>query len=91
MRVAIAEDSVLLREGLAKLLSDVGFDVVAKCGHADDLMTKVRSYQPDVAIVDIRLPPTHSAKGCRRRSRSVLGIRAWPCWCCRSTWSWGSR
>ena len=65
MRVAIAEDSVLLREGLARLLHDAGFDVVAQCGTADELLLKVRSFPPDVAIVDIRLPPTHSDEGLR--------------------------
>jgi DNA-binding NarL/FixJ family response regulator len=72
VRVAIAEDSVLLREGLARLLSDAGFDVVGKCANADDLMLKVRSYTPDVAIVDIRLPPTHSDEGLQ----AALEIRA---------------
>jgi DNA-binding NarL/FixJ family response regulator len=65
MRVAIAEDSVLLREGLARLLDDAGIDVVAQCGDPDDLLLKVRSYSPDVAIVDIRLPPTHNDEGLR--------------------------
>ncbi len=65
MRVAIAEDSVLLREGLARLLGDAGFDVVAQCETGDDLLLKVRSYSPDVAIVDIRLPPTHNDEGLR--------------------------
>ena len=63
MRIAIAEDSVLLREGLALLLGEAGFDVVAQCDNADDLLLKVRSYDPDVAIVDIRLPPTHNDEG----------------------------
>ena len=63
MRVAIAEDSVLLREGLARLLEDAGIEVVGRSGDTDDLMLKVRSYEPDVAIVDIRLPPTHSDEG----------------------------
>jgi DNA-binding NarL/FixJ family response regulator len=63
MRVAIAEDSVLLREGIARILDDAGMDVVAQCGDADDLLLKVRSYSPDVAIVDIRLPPTHNDEG----------------------------
>ena len=63
MRVVIAEDSVLLREGLARLLEDAGFDVVAQCENADDLLLKVRSFSPDVAIVDIRMPPTHSDEG----------------------------
>jgi DNA-binding NarL/FixJ family response regulator len=65
VRVAIAEDSVLLREGLARLLGDAGFDVVAQCETGDDLLLKVRSYSPDVAIVDIRLPPTHNDEGLR--------------------------
>ena len=72
MRVAIAEDSVLLREGLARLLDDAGFDVVAQCADADDLLLKVRSYSPDVAIVDIRLPPTHNDEGLR----AALEIRS---------------
>ena len=65
MRVAIAEDSVLLREGLARLLADAGFEVVAQCGSADELMLKVNSYELDVVIVDIRLPPTHTDEGLR--------------------------
>ena len=63
MRVAIAEDSVLLREGIARLLLDAGFEVVAQCGTAADLLLKVRSYPLDVVIVDIRLPPTHNDEG----------------------------
>jgi DNA-binding NarL/FixJ family response regulator len=65
VRVAIAEDSVLLREGLARLLDEAGFEVVGQSPDADDLLLKVRSYKPDVAIVDIRLPPTHNDEGLR--------------------------
>jgi len=65
MRVAIAEDSVLLRDGVARILGDAGFDVVAKCGTADELMLKVNSFPPDVVVVDIRLPPTHNDEGLR--------------------------
>jgi DNA-binding NarL/FixJ family response regulator len=65
VRVAIAEDSVLLREGLARLLDDAGIEVVSQSGDGDDLLLKVRSYAPDVAIVDIRLPPTHNDEGLR--------------------------
>ena len=72
MRVALAEDGVLLREGLSRLLTDAGFDVVAQCGDADELLRNVRSYPLDVAIVDIRLPPTHSDEGLR----AALEIRA---------------
>ena len=65
MRVVIAEDSVLLREGVAKLLEDEGFELVGRSGNADDLLLKVRSYKPDVAIVDVRMPPTHTDEGAR--------------------------
>jgi DNA-binding NarL/FixJ family response regulator len=65
VRVAIAEDNVLLRDGLARLLDDSGFDVVAQCGTAEELLLKVRSFPPDVAVVDIRLPPTHQDEGVR--------------------------
>jgi DNA-binding NarL/FixJ family response regulator len=63
VRVVIAEDSLLLREGLAKLLADGGFRVVGQAGDADDLLLKVRSYKPDVAIVDVRMPPTQTDEG----------------------------
>ena len=72
MRVAIAEDSVLLREGVARLLGDAGFHVVAQCENADDLLRKVDSHEVDVAIVDIRLPPTHNDEGLR----AALDVRA---------------
>jgi DNA-binding NarL/FixJ family response regulator len=65
VRVAIAEDSVLLREGLASLLSGAGFEVVAQCEDAEDLLRKANSHELDVAIVDIRLPPTHNDEGLR--------------------------
>jgi DNA-binding NarL/FixJ family response regulator len=72
VRVVIAEDGVLLREGLAQLLAARGFDVVGSCDTAERLLLLVRSYSPDVAIVDIRLPPTHSDEGLR----AALEIRA---------------
>jgi DNA-binding NarL/FixJ family response regulator/class 3 adenylate cyclase len=65
LRVTIAEDAVLLREGMVRLLREAGFDVVGQSGTADDLMLKVRSYAPDVAIVDIRMPPTQTDEGLR--------------------------
>jgi DNA-binding NarL/FixJ family response regulator len=65
VRVVLAEDSVLLREGVARILQDAGFEVVGQAGTADDLMLKVRSYNPDVAVVDIRMPPTHTDEGLR--------------------------
>jgi DNA-binding NarL/FixJ family response regulator/class 3 adenylate cyclase len=65
LRVVLADDSVLLREGIARLLSDSGFEVVGQSENPDDLMLKVRSYSPDVAIVDIRMPPTQTDEGLR--------------------------
>ena len=65
MRVVLADDSVLLREGIARLLEDAGFEVVGQADNAEQLLLKVRSYSPDVAIVDIRMPPTHTDEGLR--------------------------
>ncbi|HEV7175284.1 MAG TPA: response regulator transcription factor, partial [Solirubrobacteraceae bacterium] len=63
MRVLIAEDSLLLRAGVARLLEDEGFEVVGEAGDLDDLLRKVRAHKPDVAIVDIKMPPTHTDEG----------------------------
>jgi DNA-binding NarL/FixJ family response regulator len=65
VRVALAEDSVLLRDGLARLLADEGFDVIGQCDDADELMRKLSAHTVDVAILDIRLPPTHTDEGLR--------------------------
>ena len=65
MRVVLADDTVLLREGVARILGEAGFEVVGQAGNAEELMLKVRSYSPDVAIVDIRMPPTHTDEGLR--------------------------
>jgi DNA-binding NarL/FixJ family response regulator/class 3 adenylate cyclase len=65
MRVVLADDSVLLREGVARLLEDAGFEVVAQSGTAEDVLRHVAMHKPDVAIVDIRMPPTHSDEGLR--------------------------
>jgi DNA-binding NarL/FixJ family response regulator len=63
MRVVIADDSLLFREGLAALLDSAGFEVVAQAGDADQLAAAVATSHPDVAIVDIRMPPTHTNEG----------------------------
>jgi DNA-binding NarL/FixJ family response regulator len=63
MRVVLADDSILLREGIARILEDAGFEVVGQAGTAEELLLKVRSYSPDVAVVDIRMPPTHTDEG----------------------------
>jgi DNA-binding NarL/FixJ family response regulator len=65
VRVVVADDSVLLREGVVRLLQEDGFDVVAQSGDAEDLMRKVGAHRPDVAIVDVRMPPTHTDEGLR--------------------------
>jgi DNA-binding NarL/FixJ family response regulator/class 3 adenylate cyclase len=65
MRVALSDDTVLLREGVARLLGDAGFEIVAQSGTADDLLRHVAMHKPDVAIVDIRMPPTHTDEGLR--------------------------
>jgi DNA-binding NarL/FixJ family response regulator/class 3 adenylate cyclase len=65
IRVALADDSVLLREGVARLLTESGFEVVAQSGNAEDLLRHVAMHKPDVAVVDIRMPPTHTDEGLR--------------------------
>ena len=74
MRLVVADDSVLLREGVVRLLEEKGFDVVAQAGDAVDLIRKVNAHKPDVAVVDIRMPPTNTDDGLR----AALEIRAAP-------------
>jgi DNA-binding NarL/FixJ family response regulator len=68
----VADDTMLLREGIVRLLAEAGFDVVAQSATADDLLADVRAHVPDVAIVDIRMPPTQTDEGVR----AALQIRA---------------
>ncbi len=63
MRVVVAEDSLLFREGLARLLEDASFDVVAQAGDSDELSQAVDTHRPELAIVDVRMPPTHTDEG----------------------------
>jgi DNA-binding NarL/FixJ family response regulator len=63
VRVIVAEDSVLLREGVVRLLGEAGFEVVAQAGDGEELLRKTRAHKPDVAVIDIRLPPTHTDEG----------------------------
>ena len=75
MRIVIAEDSVLLRAGLTRILIDAGEDVVATVGDANELLPVVARHQPDLALVDVRMPPTHTDDGLR----AALAIRdRWP-------------
>ncbi len=72
MRIVIAEDSVLLRAGLTRILADAGEDVVATVGDAEELLRVVRLHQPDLAIIDVRMPPNHTDDGLR----AALQIRS---------------
>ncbi len=65
MRVVVADDSVLLREGIVRLLEEAGLEVVGQTGDAEDLIRKVSAHKPDLAIVDIRMPPTNTDDGLR--------------------------
>ena len=65
MRVVVADDSVLLREGVVRLLEDAGMEVVGQAGDAEDLLRKVRAHKPDVAVVDVRMPPSNTDDGLR--------------------------
>jgi len=65
VRLVVADDAVLLREGAVRLLAEAGFDVVAQAGDAEDLLRKVRAHKPDVAIIDVRMPPENAEDGLR--------------------------
>jgi DNA-binding NarL/FixJ family response regulator len=67
--VVIADDSVLLREGIARLLEESGFEVVGQAGDAEDVLRKVGAHKPDIAVVDVRMPPTHTDEGLRAAQR----------------------
>jgi len=79
VRVVIADDELLLREGLERLLTEAGYDVIGKVGTAEELHRKVELTRPDVAIVDIKMPPTHTDEGlvaasAIRESRPEIGV-----------------
>jgi DNA-binding NarL/FixJ family response regulator len=63
LRIVIGEDDVLLREGVARLLDDAGMEVVARAGDADDFLRKTLAHRPDVAVVDVQMPPRHEDDG----------------------------
>lgn len=75
MRAVIAEDSVLLREGLARLLTEAGIDVAATVADAEQLLRAVEEHEPDVAVVDVRMPPSHTDEGLRA---ALVLRRQWP-------------
>ena len=72
MRVVLADDSVLLRAGVARLLEDAGMEIAGQAGDAEDLLRKVGAHKPDVAVIDVRMPPSHTDEGLR----AALDIRA---------------
>lgn len=79
MRLVVAEDSLLLREGLVRLLEEAGFEVVGQAADAEDLVRKVVAHKPDVAVIDVRMPPTNTDDGLRaaleiRRQRPEVGV-----------------
>jgi DNA-binding NarL/FixJ family response regulator len=79
VRVALAEDGMLFREGVARLLGEAGFEVTARCETAEELLREVDAAPPDLAIVDIRMPPTHTDEGLRaaleiRRRHPSVGV-----------------
>jgi DNA-binding NarL/FixJ family response regulator len=77
IRILIADDSLLLRQGMARLLVEGGFEVVADVGNAEELLEAVRRLRPDVAIIDIRMPPTYTDEGLRaaRQIRDEAGTK----------------
>lgn len=79
LRVVIGEDDVLLREGIVRLLGEAGFDVAAQTGDAEDFLRRALAHRPDVAVVDIQMPPGHGDDGLRaahelRRQRPDTGV-----------------
>ena len=78
-RVAVGEDDVLLREGIVRLLTYAGFDVVAQAGDAEEFLRKALAHRPDVAVVDVRMPPQRKDDGLRaalklRAERPEIGV-----------------
>jgi DNA-binding NarL/FixJ family response regulator len=79
VRVVVAEDDVLMREGIVRLLGEVGFEVVAQAGDADELLRKALAHKPDVVVADVQMPPGHGDDGLRaalelRRQRPETGV-----------------
>jgi DNA-binding NarL/FixJ family response regulator len=83
IRVVVGEDDVLLREGIVRLLGEAGFEVLGQAGDADDFLRKALAHRPDVAVVDIQMPPGHGDDGLR--SSYVSSGRGSACWSSRSS------
>ena len=91
MRVVIAEDLALLRDGLIRLLEASGFEVVACVDNGPDLKAALLAHRPDVAVVDVRMPPNHTDDGLRAAIEARRSCRGCRCWCSRSSWSRSTR
>src|SRR3954471_12089033 len=87
LSAVVADDQPLLRDGIASLLELSGAKVVGRCENAADLMLKVRSYAPDVAVVDIRMPPTFTDEGLRAAAEIRASVPAPACSCSPNTWN----
>jgi DNA-binding NarL/FixJ family response regulator len=86
VRIVIAEDSALLRAGIERILTDAGHEVVAGVPDATNLLRLVNEKRPDLAIVDVRMPPTFTDEGIRAAARCCAArIRSRRYWCCRTT------
>src|SRR5260221_1428730 len=91
MRVVIAEDAAMMREGLTRLLTERGHEVCAAVADGEALLAAVAQHRPDVAVVDVRMPPTHTDEGLRA-ALELRGRHPAPeCWCSRSTSRPGTR
>ena len=92
MRVVLADDEALLREGLARLLVEAGFEVSGTAQDAAGLLRLVEARRPDVAITDIKMPPNHTDEGLHRRSRrSAAAFPTSASWCSRTIWNRATR
>ncbi|CAM5295651.1 hypothetical protein SVIOM342S_04961 [Streptomyces violaceorubidus] len=87
LRIVIAEEDPLLREGLALLLRAEGLDVVATADTGESVLAAIDEHEPDVAILDVRMPPTHTDEGVRAAVEARRRRPDSPCWCCPRMWS----
>lgn len=87
MRVVIAEDNALLREGLVLLLRSAGHEVAAVAATGPEVLPLLLAHRPDAAVLDVRLPPGFRDEGLRAALAARERLRTCRCWCSRSTWS----
>jgi DNA-binding NarL/FixJ family response regulator len=85
VRVVLAEDLFLLRDGLVRLLEAHGFEIVAAVDNGPSLLRELLAQRPDVAVVDVQLPPSFTDEGLQAALAARREVPGLPCWCCRST------